>query len=402
MTNLAWANIKHRKLRSILAGLGVTIGISSLITMLALSHGTLNEVAKRVQGIDADLIVLPAKSSLIFSEGAPLSNKYIPKIQSVTIDSIPIVKRVVEVYLSVMPSMAGQQQRVFAIDRSDFNIFAKGRKIKAGRLFDPNDEFKNYILKLRARNGKNYHPDEVPDKVLNRACELVIDDRLARAGHYKIGDKIPFAGRTFTICGIVQAGGAGRVFAPIQVMRHIQNAGLPWSSLFFVKLAKTKFTHKQCAKAIKRAIHLRVEALDQYDKLLFDSFRSIYIYINCASLLILIVSFLFIMVTIYTIILERKREIGILRAMGAGGWYIMKQTILEAMIISVGGTVLGIAISYLAKWGIESYRPLLTVDLQIRWVLLAIVVGLTGGLISALYPGYQALKQDPIEALTYE
>ena len=82
MTYLPLANILHHKLRSFLSALAVAIGIAMLITMLGLSHGTLGEVAKRVSSVEAELIVLPSRSSLIFSEGAPLSDKYFEKIEA--------------------------------------------------------------------------------------------------------------------------------------------------------------------------------------------------------------------------------------------------------------------------------------------------------------------------------
>ena len=78
VTSLALANVWHRKLRSSLAALAVAIGVAMLVTMLALSHGTLEEVAQRVETIDAELVVLPPKSSLIYSQGAALSDKRTP------------------------------------------------------------------------------------------------------------------------------------------------------------------------------------------------------------------------------------------------------------------------------------------------------------------------------------
>ncbi len=415
MTNLAIANIMHRKLRSSLAGAGVMIGIASLITMLALSHGTLDEVAKRIEGVDADLIVLPSKSSLIFSEGAPLSDKYIGKIESVKLAGVKVVKGVYPVYLTIMPSMAGQQQRVFGIRKSDFRIFARNRNIIAGEIFD--GKFDDYVRRLRKKAGGNYQPETIDKKLLARSCQLVIDNRLARAGGYKVGDKVPFLGMDFVICGIVESGGAGRVFAPIEVIRFIQNGGIKWSSLFFVKLRKNSDEQKvgstntergrtefvvRASKAISRAVHLRAIPLSDYNQMLFESFRPIYVYINVASGLVLLVSFLFVMVTIYTIVLERRKEIGILRSMGADSFYILKQTIGEALIISLFGTLSGIAVSYLARWAIEKYRPLLTVDIEARWLILALAVGLIGALISALYPGIKAIREDPVSALTYE
>ena len=399
MTNLALANIKHRKLRSSLAGFGVMVGIASLITMLSLSHGTLDEVARRIEGIDADLVVLPSKSSLIFSEGAPLSDKYISKIESVTVAGRKIVGGVYPVYLAIMPNMAGQQQRVFGIYKSDFRVFTRNRKIIAGRIFD--DKFGKYVEKLRNADGGNYQPKEINRSLITGACELVIDDRLARAGHYKVGEKISFLGREFTICGIVESGGAGRVFAPIEVIRYIQNGGIRWSSMFFVKLKKG-VNLKQSAEILKQKIHLRVVLLSSYNQMLFESFKPIYIYINIASGLVLLVSFLFVMVTIYTIVLERRKEIGILRSMGANSLYILKQTIGEAMIISLFGTACGIVVSYIARWAIETYKPLLTVDIQARWLILAVIVGLAGALLSALYPGIKAIREDPVSALNYE
>ncbi|MFA5864286.1 MAG: FtsX-like permease family protein [Phycisphaerae bacterium] len=414
MTGLAWANIKHRKLRSALAALAVAIGVAMLVTMLALSHGTLDEVAQRVKGIDAELLVLPSETSAIFSEGAPLSEKYLPKIKNLRVNSHLVVTQIIPVYFQIMPKMAGQQQRVFGIEPDQFQAFSKGRSLLAGRLFDPEQRFKKFIEQLPKSNQGHYQPDQVPDKVLNEACELVIDERLSRAGKYKVGDTIPFLGRNFTICGIIQAGAAGRVFAPIEVIRHIGTGGIPRSSLFFVKLDPTlvdveekevqgdKIRVWDCAAGLGKIIDMKVISLNQYDKLLFNSFGPIYVYINIASGLVLVVSFLFIMVTIYTMVLERRREIGILRSLGATGSYIMSQTISEALIISVCGMAAGLAMSYGAKEAIERFRPLLTVDLQPRWLLLGVIVGFVGGLASALYPGYCALRQDPLEALGYE
>jgi putative ABC transport system permease protein len=416
MTELAWANIMHRKLRSVLAALAVAIGIAMLVTMLALSHGTLTEVAQRVKGIDAELIVLPSQSSLIFSEGAPLADKYIEKIKAVRVKGKPVVKDVIPVYLTVMPKMAGQQQRVFAVQRDQFATFAKGRPLLKGDLFDPKDRFRSYLDELKNQNDGRYHPDLVAEEQLNQACKLVIDNRLAKAGNYRLGDTVPFLGRDFTICGIVEAGAAGRVFAPLDVVRLIEAGGMARSSLFFVKLdpafvavdesdasqGNAKIPLAECADALTAATHQKIASLGDYDQLLFDSFRSVYVYINIASGLILVVCFLFIMVTIYTMVLERRREIGILRSMGAKNGYILSQTLAEALIISLCGTAIGIILAFAAKYGIESFRPLLTVDIQPRWLVLAIGVGFFGGLFSALYPGYCALRQDPLEALGYE
>lgn len=409
MTSLAWANVWHRKLRSSLAALAVAIGVAMLVTMLALSHGTLEEVAHRVQTIDADLVVLPPKSSLIYSHGATLSHKYEAKLIDVTVGAKPLVKRVVPVFLAVVQDMAGQQQRVFGIRTDDFDVFLGDRHVVEGSVFPHLAPFERAIDALRNSKGR-YDPDRVSPELVDQACEMVIDRRLARAGKYHLGDTVSFLGSDFRICAIVEAGLAGRVFVPIEVLRYIQGAGTPWSSVFFVQVNPDivgdgtggKLTLAQAAERLGTAVALRIEPLENYEQMLFHSFHSIYVYINIASAIVLIVSFLFIMVTIYTMVLERRREIGILRSLGAAGGYIMRQTVLEAVTISAVGTAGGLALSGLAKWVIEYYRPLLTVDIRVKWLVLAVAVGLLGGLISALYPGYRALREDPVECLGYE
>jgi len=80
----------------------------------------------------------------------------------------------------------------------------------------------------------------------------------------------------------------------------------------------------------------------------------------------------------------------------------MSQTIAEALIISVCGMVVGLAMAFGAKEAIEHFKPVLTVDLHTRWGLLGVFVGFAGGFVSALYPGFCAIRQDPLAALGYE
>ncbi|NLX04466.1 MAG: ABC transporter permease [Phycisphaerae bacterium] len=415
MTNLALANLRHHRFRTALVGLGVAIGVGMLVTMLALSHGTLGEVAQRVKSVRADLIVLPAKSSLVFSDGAPLSDKFESKLGEVSVDGRRVVQRVVPVFLGIVSDMAGQQQRVFGVDEGDFDVFAGNRRLVEGEVFPQSGAFKRHVEELAAA-GESYHPDEVDEAVLSAAAEMIIDERLAAAGGYEIGDTITFLGRPFAICGVVEAGLAGRVFVPIQVIRHIQNAGMAWSSLFFLQVDRelvrseseagykgsAAMTVDEAAALVSGETRLRVEPLEKYDQMLFNSFKPIYVYINIANGIVLLVSFLFIMVTMYTMVLERRREIGVLRSMGAGAWYIMGQTVVEALVISLSGTAAGVGLALAAKWAIEHYRPLLTVDIRPAWLVTAVAVGIVGGVLSALYPGYRALRLDPVECLTYE
>jgi putative ABC transport system permease protein len=381
------------------------MGITMLITMLGLSHGTLEEVADRVSSVNAELLVLPEGRSIIFTSGAPLSHKYQGIIQNVQLDGTPAVERAIPTFFHQV-HLGGQEQKVFGVDRDEFKYFLGSRKWVAGRLYDEGDRFKKVIESKRSGQG-GYDPESLTDEQVQLGCEMIVDDRLAKAGRYHIGQQVEYMGRQFTIVGIFQAGAAGRVFVPIQILRHIQNAGIPWSSIYFVRLNEA-IRHRgdaaasAAAEAIAKATRLRVIEKAAYERLLYQSFGQIYVFINFSSVVVLIFAVFFILLTTYTMVLERTREIGILKSLGAGRLFLIRQSISEALMLSVTGTILGIGLAYAAKYGIERFQPLLTVDVAPRFLLLGIAVGLVAGVFGSIYPAYRVTRLDPAVALSFD
>ena len=419
MGSLALAHLLHRKLRTSLSVLAVAIGITMLLVMLGLSHGMLNEVAERVQSVDAELIVLPENENVIFTAGAAFTSKIAPVIDSFEFDGRRVVKRTIGVMLDTL-HMGGQQQRLFGVDCRDMSAFLGSRKIVGGRLFDEGRAFGDRLDALRDSNGY-YDPSQVSEDELRAACELVIDTRLARVGNYRVGGTVVFLGRPFKIVGIVESGVAGRVFCPVQVLQLIKNGGVPWVSLFFVQLnppskepgetgarrnSRTSVSEagyeEAIADAMSKKIKAKVEPKSSYRNSLYESFSQVYLYINAASAVALIVCFLIILQSMYAMVLERTREIGILKSLGAGRLYLIAESVTEADIVCVTGTTLGIGLAFAIKYVLEAVKPLLTISLEPRFIVIALVIGIIGGTLSALYPGYRAARLDPVAALTFE
>lgn len=399
MRSLALANVVHRPLRAGVSVLFIALLTAKMITALGLSHGTLNEVARRFQSVDAELVVLPRHENVIFTAGAAFSDKYIPIIASARLHGKPVVEKVIPVLFDTI-RMGGQQQRLFAIDRRDIPAFMGSRRLVSGRWFDADGRFERYLDRLRGPDGR-YDPDRVDESRLQQACELVIDTRLARVGGYKVGDRTPVLGRSFRIAGIVEAGVAGRVFCSLKVLRHIKNAGAAWSSSYFVKLVDPALA-EEAADLLASKTAARVELKSNYGKLLRDSFAQVFAYIMGISGLLILGWVVFVFLITYTMVLERTREIGILKALGASRLFIVRQTICEALIIAGAGTGLGMALSFVAKWVAERLLPLLTVELELRWFILAVLIAIGGAGISAAYPSYRAARLDPVQALSFE
>ena len=106
--------------------------------------------------------------------------------------------------------------------------------------------------------------------------------------------------------------------------------------------------------------------------------------------------------TMYTAVLERTREIGILKALGASPGYILGILLRETVLLAVVGTVAGILMTYGTRVLMHRFAPTMAQKIVPDWWWRAGLISLTGAVLGALYPGMKAARQDAIEALAYD
>ncbi len=402
MFALAWANLTHRRLRTALSALAVGLGIALMLISKGLASGSISEVSQRMQSVDADLVILPTGESAVFSNAAPFPAKYQQHLAEMADEKGPLATAIIPVFFERVV-MGGQQQRLFGIDPAQMPLFLGTRKARVGKVFDRAVEFAR-----RADAGQLPPLPTTPNEAAENArladgLEMVIDERLCRVGGYQVGDTIKTMGRDFRIVGVVETGVAGRVFAPIQTLREIAIDGKQNSSMFFVRL-RSGLEQVAAADYFQRELgnSVRVELKGDYGRLLSESLAQVNLYLNASSGLALVVCFLFILLTMYTMVLERTREIGILKALGVTRLGLVRLSIYEALLISLLGTALGMLFAWGGRAGLAVLMPLLTVELAPQRLLIALAIGLCGGVASALYPGFRAARLQPAVALSYE
>jgi putative ABC transport system permease protein len=115
-----------------------------------------------------------------------------------------------------------------------------------------------------------------------------------------------------------------------------------------------------------------------------------------------VVGFLVIFQAMYTAILERTREIGILKSLGASRLYIVNLVLRETAFLSLIGILLGIAVTFMLKFFLSHRFPTVPFPVSVGWLTAATVIAFAGALVGATYPAVKAAAKDPIEALAYE
>jgi hypothetical protein len=394
----------HHKLASVLNALGIGIGICMLLTLSGLARGTLFEISDRAQAADADLIVCPRGwgDSVVTRSGVGLWESYARLIDKEHGD---IVERVVPVFVWPI-KLAGQDHRATGVAPEMWHTLTGGRKLPEGsRLFDPDNRFAKWLEEELLTPDKDPRDGPAAELDLAKAphngLELVIDSRLATAGKFHVGQRVVSANHTWTIVGIVPHGVITRVFMPLRTAQYLFGDSIQRCTLMFVKL-KDGCDLGPSAAAIRKTTGQDVMPLKAYRGMLLAKFDIMFGYVDAVNGVALAIAFLFIMITLYTMVVQRNRDIAILKSSGASNWYITRQVMGESALLTLGGTVLGIGLAFAAGWLVQKIKPLYTVEITLQWVLIAFGAAAAGAIVSSLYPAWRATRVDMAAVLAQD
>jgi putative ABC transport system permease protein len=369
MANLAAANVMHRKTRTAVSVLAVAMEVAMVMLLVGMANGTLNEIADRLQKVGADVLFQPPDASLLLGAStAVMPVKYIDLMKQ----QVPEVAEATPV-LNWLVSKIGSDPRavnLWAIDYPSFAAISGGFVMTEGRP-------------------------------LQQADDLVMDTVLARATGLRIGDRLPLMNRQFTLAGICKAGAGGRLYARIE---DVQEAiGSPGKASFFLVKGKGGADAEKLARALEEKFKgHKITPVAQVSQAMQDNAIGLQQFKSALTGMAVVISFLVVLLAMYTTIIERTREIGILRAIGASQATVVRLVVAESVLICLAGVVAGIGIALAGRWFLPLIFPTLAVTLTREWAMIAAGLGLTGGLLGSLYPAARAARLDPIQALNFE
>ena len=367
MNKLVFGNLLHRPLRSVIGIFAVAVEVVMILSIIGIFMGQIDHARDQTGGIGADLIVRPPNSSFISGlGGAPVPAKIAEVLSKVP--HVAVATPVIQNF-----ALAGSPEVIWGIDYDSFNALKPFVFIAGTRFQGPND--------------------------------VIIDDVFARTtGGHHLGETIQIQNHPFRICGIVAHGRGGRKFVPIHTLGSM--IGNPENaSIFYIRSDDIKNQN-----AIREAI-LKIPGLGQYQVQTLQEWMSLMTAdhlpgVNAALGSVIgiavVVGFIVVFQTMYTAVMERTREIGILKSLGASRGYITNVVLREAALISVTGIILGLVLTWLLKLGLSYKFPTVPFPFTLDWRIRAALIAFIGSILGALYPALKAAGKDPIDALAYE
>jgi putative ABC transport system permease protein len=125
-------------------------------------------------------------------------------------------------------------------------------------------------------------------------------------------------------------------------------------------------------------------------------------FINAMILLAISIGLMVIFLTMYTTVIERTRDIGVLKSLGANHWFVIRALLSESAALCLLGIAAGVVLSYVARAGFLWKFPSLPILITSGWILRAAGIALLGAMLGASYPAWMASRKDAVEALSYD
>ena len=389
------------KMRAALTSLGIVIGVSAVITMLAVGSGAQKSVSDSVSRFGTNILFLRQPWDLDESISSP---------KDVTMDDVLAIREV--------PGVSAAAPYI----STGFDVKYRNTSVSLGVLATDTDIFKTYDWPIES--GRQFTDKEISEyaqvMVIGASAAKTIFSDVDPLGKTVVLDNIPFK-----VVGVVQkTGQSGMGFdmdegalIPYTTGKVKMNAG--WNSSnrraldrVVIKVADfntIENTKVDIQNAVRNTHRIHPLAKDDFQLDDFASFieqaktmgKTMSLLLGAIGAVSLIVGGIGVMNIMLVSVTERTREIGIRMAIGATGWDICMQFLVESVTLSCIGGLIGIIVG-VGITLLVAANSSIPADLNISAVLLAVGFSAATGIFFGFYPAYKASKLTPIDALRYE
>lgn len=365
MLQLVFANLKVRPFRTLISVIGVALGVVLVVLFTGLATGMTNDMARRASNWKAEIVFTRPGAMELQSSNASVSTTYASRLME-----IEGVQSTVPVIRYVAADTSGRWG-IKQIDGVDWQPFAEMNGME--------------LVEGRAPTANN---------------EIILDERQIRDDNLKLGDKLNLLGSDYTVVGVFSPPSGSRIKMSLAAMQEALEANGKCTYIL-VKLrdgvdpavVAARINEELPGNKINLTRDLIIDAQDRIPGL--NTFLRVLVGLGA------FVSTIFVLLSMYTTVTERRKEIGILKSLGASKAFIVRTIEGEAFLIGVLGVVLGLVVAIVASVGIGRLFDL-AFEFSAGWIATAVGIAIVGSLAGALYPALRASAIDPVEVMANE
>lgn len=401
LLKIALKALSNNKLRCFLTMLGIIIGVASVITMLAIGQGSKNSIRAQISEMGSNIIMIHPGN---MQRGGVRQSA--DDTQTLEVADYEAIRDKARYVTAISPSVNSGGQ------------FINGNNNYPSTVYGITPDYLD-IRKVSIADGEMFTEQDI--KSAAKVCLLgqTVIDNLFPDGSNPVGRIVRFNKIPMKVVGTLTPKGTNSmgmdqddvVLAPyttvmkrILATDHLQG--------LFASAIDEEYTDQaidEITEILREQHKLKEGADDDFDirsqkelsEMLSSTSDMLTVLLACIAGISLLVGGIGIMNIMYVSVTERTREIGLRMSLGARGIDILSQFLIEAVIISVTGGIIGVILGILASWSVNiiMHWP---VSVQVYSMVLSFVVCTVTGVFFGWYPAKKAASLDPIEALRYE
>lgn len=401
LLKIAFKALANNKLRAFLTMLGIIIGVASVITMLAIGQGSKQSIRSQISQMGSNMItIMPGADMRGGMRQDPSA------MQTLKLENYETIKEEASYLSAISPSVSSSGQVIAGAN----NYPASVTGVNLDYLT---------IRQLKMQSGDMFTDEDIRTSAKVCVIGKTIVDNLFPNGEEPIGKLIRFKGIPFRVVGVLVAKGYNTwgqdqdaiVLAPYTTVMKRLLAQTYLSQIYASAITENMSEEavEQVTAILRREHKIKdgddndftIRTQQELSSMMNTTTDLMTTLLACVAGISLIVGGIGIMNIMYVSVTERTKEIGLRMSVGARGVDILSQFLIEAILISITGGLIGVLFGVGAAFAVKTFAEW-PIYIQPWSVLLSFAVCTVTGVFFGWYPAKKAAQLDPIEALRYE
>lgn len=407
LLKIALRAIGANKMRSFLTALGIIIGVASVITMLAIGQGSKNSIQANITEMGSNMIMISPGADMRGGVRQDASS-----METLKMTDYEAIKDECDYIKGISPTVTSSGQWIYGNNNTPSSIYGV------------NQDYMD-IRQLAIEDGELFTDTDI--KAASKVCVLgqTVVDNLFGSGTDPIGKVVRFGAIPFRVIGVLKKKGYNSmgmdqddlVLAPYTTVmkRILAQTYLGGITCSAITEGVTEKATDQITQILRRNHKLKdatetteaddddfnIRSQEELASMMNSTTSMLTILLGCVAGISLIVGGIGIMNIMYVSVTERTREIGLRMSVGARGIDILNQFLIEAILLSVTGGLIGVLLGVGASYAVNiiAHWP---IAIQPWTIIMSFAVCTFTGVFFGWYPAKKAAKLDPIEAIRYE